>query len=315
MTVRLPPLSALRTFLVAATRLNFRQAAAELHVTPAAVSQQIRSLETHLGCPLFQRGTGGLRLTPAGAALLPGIRDGFASFAQALAQLPPRTLAATLQIGAPAAFASRWLVPHLGEFSRRHPEIALHLGSAPDYIDATASPQPVIPDTVDVLIRYGRGHYPGHPARRLLAEDYLPICRPTLLDPTRPFAAWLAAQALLHDVSIPLPEQRPSWGEWCRLAGCAGIDAGRGPSFSNAVLVHEAVLAGQGVALMQRAHIADDLEHGRLSVCHPQTLPSAYAYYLLLREPGNPAAETFADWLQTLCATREEAPAPGAPAV
>lgn len=311
MTVRLPPLSALRTFLAAATRLNFRQAAAELHVTPAAVSQQIRSLEEHLGCPLFVREPRGLRLTAAGVALLPGIRAGFASFAQALAQVPPAAPTASLHIGAPAAFASRWLVPHLGEFSRQHPEITLHLGSAPDYVDAREIPQPVLPDEIEVLIRYGHGRYPGHPSRRLLSGDYLPLCSPALFAPEQAFATWLASQTLLHDASIPHPEQRPSWAAWCRQAGLDGIDCQHGPSFSNAVLVHEAAVAGQGVALMQRAHVADDLACGRLLICHPQTLPSTYAYHLLLRQPETPAAKAFADWLQTLCARGEAAPVAG----
>ncbi|WP_371325308.1 LysR substrate-binding domain-containing protein [Dechloromonas sp. ZY10] len=305
MLPRLPPLSTLRTFLVAATRLNFRQAASDLHVTPAAVSQQIRSLEDYLGCSLFERSPRSLRLTPAGMALLPGIRDGFACFAEALAQLPAVRPEGTLHVGAPAAFASRWLVPHLGEFNRRHPEITLHLGSAPDYVDATVIPQPLIPDAVDVLIRYGHGHYPGQASLRLQTGDYLAVCAPALWRPELPFAAWLARQTLLHDASIPLPEQRPNWGEWCRLAGLDGINCRQGPSFSNAVLVHEAALAGQGVALMQRAHITDDLADGRLQICHRQALPSAYAYYLLLRQPATPAAKVFADWLQARCASAD----------
>ena len=302
MPQRLPPLSSLRTFLAAATHLNFRRAAEELHVTPAAVSQQIRGLETHLGHALFHREARGLRLTAAGEALLPGIRDGFACFAAAITALPEDQAHPPLRIGAPAAFASRWLVPHLGEFSRRHPDIALHLESAPTYIDGGPTPQNALPEGVDVAIRYGLGAYPGRTSRRLPTGDYWLTCHPALYRADQPLADWLAAQTLLHDESIPVAEHRPRWAAWGERAGIAGIDRQPGLRLSNAVLVHEAVLAGQGVALMQKAHIADDLACGRLICPSEITLPSAYAYHLLLRDPAAPASRRFADWLQALCA-------------
>lgn len=312
MPKRLPPLNALRSFLVAAEQLNFRRAALELHVTPAAISQQIRSLEAHLGSQLFIRDARGLRLTAAGEALLPQTREGFACLERAQAALIAGKPQAVLRIGAPAAFASRWLVAQLGDFSARHPQIALHLGSSADYIDSDDKAQLKLPPDIDVLIRYGSGDYASAQASRLLAEDYRAIGQPALFRRSQPFAEWLADQTLLHDDSLPEAGPRPSWSDWCRLAAVSGIDCQRGPRFSNTVLVREAALAGQGIALLQKMHIADDLAAGRLMLVHPRGLPSPCAYHLLLRDAGHPHALAFANWLRELCARREENQAPAA---
>src|SRR6185436_6235928 len=120
---RLPPLNALRAFEAAARHLSFKHAARELHVTPGAVSHQVKQLEDNLGLPLFRRLTRALELTPEGHVLVPKVQEGLRSLAEAVERVRTRGEARTLTVIAPPNFAARWLVPRLGSFTSHHPEI------------------------------------------------------------------------------------------------------------------------------------------------------------------------------------------------
>ena len=304
MAYRFPPLNALRAFESAARHLSFRRAAEELSVTPAAISQQIKLLESFVGQALFVRRTRALDLTPAGLAMLPKIRAGFDCLAEALATT--QAVAATsLTVTAPPSFASRWLVPRLPRFYAAHPEISLRLASSSDSVDRPGrvlrgmrSPR----DAGDaVAIRYGTGHYPGLQAEELFAPRWLPVCAPALLAGETPLRQPedLAAQTLIHDETIDAEGERPGWSDWLRRAGVAHIDARKGVFFSNAVLAVEAALAGQGVALALEVLVAADIAAGRLMVPFSLTIPSPYAYFLVasveMRE--RPAVAAFRSWL------------------
>src|SRR5690606_36510333 len=125
MVRRLPPLNALRAFEAAARHMSFAKAAEELHVTPAAVSHQIKALEAHLGTPLFRRLNKAVLLTEAAQILLPGLRDGFDRLAQAVAKLAEHEHGTTLAVSVTPAFGARWLLPRLDRFRARHPEIVV----------------------------------------------------------------------------------------------------------------------------------------------------------------------------------------------
>jgi LysR family glycine cleavage system transcriptional activator len=305
---RLPPLSTFRTFEAAARHLSFKKAAEELHVTPAAVSQQIKSLETYLGVSLFQRLPKALQLTEEGLAMFPKVRDGMDNFAAAV-ESTQRNNSLSLNVTAPPSFATRWLVPRLARFSLAHAEVAIRISSNPENIDG---PQTVLEMTLDgndprhetseVAIRFGTGIYPGYQVEKMLTPDYVLVCSPRLMDGETPLRtpADLVNHILIHDESIPAIEQRPSWHEWLKLAGVSGMDSERGPRFSNAILAQEAAAEGQGVALALRPQVEGEVAAGRLAIPFDIAMPSAYAYYLVIPQAiaERTVVRAFKEWLQ-----------------
>lgn len=309
MAYRLPPFSTFRTFEAAARHLSFKQAAEELHVTPAAVSQQIRTLESYLGVLLFQRRPKALQLTDDGLAMFPHIRAGLDCFATGVARTQHRQGLA-LNVTAPPAFAMRWLVPRLSRFSLAHPEVAIRISSDPDNIDGPETlpgPKPALIDpcheTSDVAIRFGTGLYPGYRVEKMLTPDYVLVCSPSLASGEPPLrtAQDLRGHILIHDESIPVVENRPSWHEWLKLAGVSGMDAERGPRFSNSILVIEAALEGQGLALVLKQQVEADVAAGRLLIPFAISMPSAYAYFLVIPEAvaGPAVVLAFEQWLRS----------------
>lgn len=308
MAYRLPPLSAFRTFEAAARHLSFKKAAEELHVTPAAVSQQIKNLETYLGVLLFHRLPKALQLTEEGLAMFPKVRDGMDCFAAAV-ESTRRDDALALNVTAPPAFATRWLVPRLARFSEVHTELAIRISSNAENIDGSQST--VLPvmevsalrhQVSEVAIRFGTGLYPGYQVEKLLTPDYVPVCSPSLLNGEPPLHAPgdLSRHILIHDESILAIEQRPSWHDWFKLAGVSGVDGERGPRFSNSILAQEAAIEGQGVALALRPQIEADVACGRLVIPFDISMPSTYAYYLVIPQAIAERAVVcaFKEWLE-----------------
>jgi LysR family glycine cleavage system transcriptional activator len=305
---RLPPLSTFRTFEAAARHLSFKNAAEELHVTPAAVSQQIKSLETYLGVSLFHRLPKALQLTEEGLAMFPKVRDGMDCFAAAV-ESTRRDDALALNVTAPPSFATRWLVPRLARFSLAHADVAIRISSNPENIDG---PQTALGPAMEandprheaseVAIRFGTGVYPGYQVEKMLTPDYVLVCSPRLLSGEPPLRTPgdLSRHILIHDESILAIEQRPSWHEWFKLAGVSGVDGERGPRFSNSILAQEAAMEGQGVALALRPQIEADVACGRLVIPFDISMPSNYAYYLVIPQAIVERAVVcaFRDWLQ-----------------
>lgn len=308
MTYRLPPLSALRAFEAAARHLSFKKAAEELHVTPAAISQQIKALEDYLGLALFRRLTRALELTAQGQAMLPMLRQGFDCLAAAVAATR-QGVPGTLTVTAPPSFASHWLVPRLPRLAAAYPDLPIRLVSSSDSVDKPG--ESVVfeadPRSVDgeVAIRYGTGHYPGLRVERLFAPDYVPVCSPGLAQAASlQQPADLCRQVLIHDETIVAGERSLGWPEWLAAAGVPAASCPRQVSFSNAVLVVDAAVAGQGVALSLRALVAADVAAGRLIIPFDLALPSPYAYFLVMPEASAARTEVAAlrQWLLAECA-------------
>jgi LysR family transcriptional regulator, glycine cleavage system transcriptional activator len=284
-----------------------------LHVTPSAVSQQIKTLEDWLDCRLFHRRQNLLQLTEEGLAMCSRVREGLDCFAAAVAATRHDT-APTLNVTAPPSFATRWLVPRLSRFSSAHPAVAIRVTSTVDNIDRpqTASgPKNALIDLRDdegeVAIRFGSGFCPGFEVEKILTPDFVVVCNPRLLTGESPLRtpADLSQHILIHDESIPSAGKVPIWSAWLKLARVEGIDSERGPRFSNTLLVIEAVLEGQGVALVPRPLVEADVAAGRLSLPFAIRLPSEYSYYLVV--PGALATRepvaAFRAWLQTEAAS------------
>src|SRR5690349_3450756 len=168
MPVRLPPLNALKAFEAAARLLSVKKAAAELSVTPAAVSHQIKALEQYLGVQLFHRQSRALELTDAARASLPKLREGFESLAQAVERLRAHKGGGMLMVSAAPSFAARWLMPRLHRFLDAHPSIdvrvSARLRQATQGRKGAMAERLTLEDWLadsDVAILYGRGDYPG----------------------------------------------------------------------------------------------------------------------------------------------------------
>src|SRR5574343_73023 len=285
MQARLPPLNALRAFEAAARLLSFKKAAAELSVTPAAISHQIKLLEEFLDLALFNRLTRALELTPAGAAMLPRVQEGFAALLAAVEATRRKETGGIVTLCAPPSFASRWLVPRLGSFTRAHPDIDLRLSSSVAMIDNIDRDSEPAGDEhgYDLMIRFGRGIYPGHAVDRLFSPAYIPVCSPALLDGDRPLRtpACLRGYTLIHDATVPELDDRPGWDQWLELAGVGYLkNEMRGIHFQDGALALAAAVAGQGVALAARPMISAEVSDGRLAIPFPLSIPSRYAYFV-----------------------------------
>lgn len=291
---RLPPLNALRAFEVAARHLSFTRAAAELHVTPAAVGQQVRLLEDFMGVPLFRRESRALVLTPAGQACLPGIREGFEHLITAVTEIGSPRDRGRLTISVAPSFAAKWLLPRLVDFEKRQGDIDVH-------VDASMLLANLGDGTVDLAIRYGAGQYPGLMVERLLAEEVYPVCSPALRDGPNPIRspADLVHHTLLHDDSPDNDPSCPTWSMWLRAAGVHGADTTRGPHFGQSSFALEAAALGRGVALAKGTIASADLAADRVVRLFEMSIPLAFAYYLVYPEAKSswPKVAAFRAWL------------------
>lgn len=295
MADRLPPLNALRAFATAARHLSIAKAAQELNVTPAAVSQQIKLLESHLGVALFRRLNRALALTEAGQACLPGLIDGFARLADAVARVALVTESGVLTVSVAPSFAAKWLVPRLDSFREACPGIDVRISASMQLTDFAR-------DAVDLAIRYGGGNYPGSQVERLLPEMVFPVCSPVLMQGKDALVSpdRLVAHTLLHDDNPEQDETCPDWRMWLRAAKVDGVDPGRGPRFNQSSLVLEAAINGRGVALAKSQLAAADLRAGRLVKPFELSFPVAFAYYIVCPHPSAelPKVRRFRTWLK-----------------
>ena len=293
MARRLPPLNALRAFEAAARHLSFTKAAQELHVTQAAISHQVKGLEEILGIQLFRRLNRRLALTEAGQAYLPPLRDAFDAIAGATQRLHEREESSALKISVLMSFASTWLLPRLFSFRRLHPEIDILVTASDALVDFEQ-------DEFDMALRYGLGSYPGLKVDFLMGDEIFPVCSPKLLEGPHPLhrPADLKHHTLLHDVVQGTPDD-PDWRLWLREAGVEGIDPTRGPGFSHGTFLLSAAVAGDGVALLRRSLVADDIKARRLVCPFGPVFPTRFVYSLVAppHKAELPKAVAFRDWI------------------
>lgn len=289
----LPPLTALRAFEAAARLSSFTRAARELHVTPAAVSHQIRGLEKYLGVTLFRRTTRRLELTEQGRVAAELFREGFEKLARGVSKLRAEEANESLTLSVTTAFATRWLVPRLGRFARRCPGIDLRVRAGTQPVDFDH-------DDVDVAVRIGRGGVAGATAIALFAESVAPLGSPAFIrQHGLRRAADLARAPLLHDDSMRRVSRPMRWSEWLAAAKVRGVDAdGPGMHFDDGHLVLQAAAAGRGVALGRLAYALDDLDARRLRMPFGPVLELDVQYFLLLPEARakEPAIAAVRDW-------------------
>lgn len=292
MGIRLPPLNALRAFECAARHLSFKRAAAELNVSPAAISHQIRLLESYVGASLFDRRPGSLTLTDQGRAALPRLHEGFRALADGANALRGSAdeRAAPLTIRAAPALAAKWLMPRLQRFLNGNREIEIHLDASMRAVDLRPATEGSrladAADEPDLDIRFGSGMHPGHRVDRLFSVSLLPVCPPEYLAGQTPLRspAELGNHTLLHDDAVAALPGNPGWDAWLRRAGATSVDCTRGQHFSHGALALDAAINGMGVALAMDVIAWDDLRAERVLQPFGIVLPLALAYYLVSAE-------------------------------
>jgi len=293
MSRRLPPLNSLRAFEVVSRHESFRAAAEELHVTAAAVSQQVKILEDHLGRQLLRRHSGGYSLTPDALAGLKQLRDGFDQLSAAVATMTTGALR-VLTVSAVPSLAAEWLVPRLQRLRELYPELDVLLHASRELVDLEHS-------RVDVGIRYGSGHYPGTCCERLFDEDLFPVYNPRLLKGRAPIKKPedLRSYPLIHIDWTPDRGRWPGWSDWLKAAGVTGVNVGKGLRFSDGALSLQAAVNGQGVALASHPLALDHLAAGRLVRPFQLSLTTEFAWYVACAKSraDEPDLLAFRRWL------------------
>jgi LysR family glycine cleavage system transcriptional activator len=292
---RLPPLTYLRGFEAAARHLNFEKAGDELAVTASAVGQQVKALEAWLGRPLFRRlPSKGVALTSVGERYASTLTELLDRLHEATARALRPENARVLTVSTMPSFAVNWLVPRLGNLRERHPDLDLRISLSTARTDFAR-------EDVDVVVRFGRGSWPGLRADLLMEETYFPVCSTALLnDPARPLRepSDLRHHTLLHEVVETVPDY-VTWERWLAAVGVDGIDTSHGPRFQHTFLSLQAAASGQGVALATSVLIGDYLDAGRLVRPFPHEVKGTHQYYVACPEASadRPAIADFRNWL------------------
>jgi LysR family glycine cleavage system transcriptional activator len=285
---RLPPLSALPLFEAAARHLNFSKAAAELNVTPGAISRAIKNLEDQLQVLLFERQTRSVQLTEVGEPYARAVRDALEQLAAATALATARHSSSTLNVSTSDGFAGRWLVPRLYRFHKSHEDIDVR-------VSTTGKLTNFLGDGIDVAIRYGGGSYPGLQSELLTGEEVFPVCSPKLLKGTR---ALRKPEDLKHHTLIR--DTYPiDWKAWLDSAGVKGVNPRKGLTFDSYTFAIEAAAQGEGVALGRSMLVGGDLAAGRLVRPFKHSLKAASSFYLVYPPDAirQRKVKAFRDWL------------------
>jgi LysR family transcriptional regulator, glycine cleavage system transcriptional activator len=286
---RLPRLSGLLVFEAAARHLNFTNAARELKVTQAAVSQQVRALETELGVALFLRYHRGLELTQEGHRLYRAAAMSLECLATATDDIRASNRP-TIRIGITSAIATFWLVPRLPAFRGRHPEIDVHIVASELGFQAVA-------DRADVGIAFGRGTWPGFRASFLREGDAFPVCSPVYLLSRPPL---VDVAQLLDEVLLVMDDNRVTlidWSLWFASHGIRNTNRRR-IRFNSLPLLLQAACEGQGIGLGWSLLTDDLLTRGALVRPVNASLRTRGAYYLVVAENrSGPEIQAFQSWI------------------
>jgi len=268
---RIPSLNALRAFAVAGVHLNLRAAAAELFVTPSALSHQIRNLEEQLGIKLFIRSRQGLTLTATGKVLHPQVSAAFNQLREAIHSIKPQHHSGTITVSMLSTFAMRWFIPRLYRFQQKYPDIKVRISTSIELVDFKQ-------EDVDCAIRSGQGSWPDTHALRLLDEQFTPVCSPSLPTGDAPLnqPSDLAGHTLLHSKMRP-----DDWQAWLSAEGLADLKPRQDQEFETRNFAIAAAIRGLGVAIIDPLLVQEELKDRRLIQPFTHTLPTTSAYYLV----------------------------------
>ncbi len=288
MKKKLPPLNWLRSFEATARHLNFTHAAGELNLTQAAISQQVKGLESQLGMTLFTRLPRGLELTDAGKAYLPVVHECIRRLATATDEIFGQGKARLLTVRCNLVFFTTWLAPRLHRFRQRYPEIGIRFTSN-IWVEDDAK-------EADMEIRYGKGTWPGLEADRLSWDDLFPVCSPLLAGGRQPPASpeQLGEYTILHVIGY-----EEGWGYWLDQAGFGHIKSGQELQFDTLISALEIARQGGGIALGRTSLVQEMMRKGELIAPFGFSVATSEAFHLV--RPAfkyiHPHAEIFRSWI------------------
>jgi LysR family glycine cleavage system transcriptional activator len=298
---KLPPLTELRAFEAAARHLSFKKAAAELGVTPTAISHQIKLLERHCGQLLFRRLPRPVALTWAGERLFPVVRDGFESFHQTISGIRSGPSGARLRVTATNAFAARWLVPRLPTWRDAHPRLKLDILGTDQVLSLESN-------EADVSIRYVRRAPSDGPSTELARDRFLVVAAPTLVGKLRkPLTPTELSRFPLIEAEWPASDvEAPTWQRWQAVARkrhtqVPDLSALVSFNFREELHAIEAAVSGQGIAICSDVLVAPELAGRALVKVASVTLPG-YGFYLVHRRghPKMAAINSFVAWVRAV---------------
>ncbi|HEV7715304.1 MAG TPA: transcriptional regulator GcvA [Steroidobacteraceae bacterium] len=284
----LPSMSSLRAFEAAARHLSFSRAAEELSLTQSAISRQMRTLETLLRVKLFHRMRQRLTLTEAGIAYLPQVLDCLSRLEAATLELISHQGAGgVLNLAILPTFGTRWLIPRMGSFARAHPHVTVNFSTRAVMFDFAT-------ERLDAAIHFGDVGWPGVVSHRLMGEDVVLVCAPSLVRKRLRSLKDLAHHTLLQHTTRPY-----AWQEWFAAVGVQDINPLKGPRFEHFSMVIQAAVAGLGVAVIPEFLVPRELADGELVMPFVHPVRSAQAYYLVHPEEKRdlPALRAFREWL------------------
>ncbi|MCD5970080.1 MULTISPECIES: LysR substrate-binding domain-containing protein [Pseudomonas syringae group] len=285
----------LQVFACAARHLSFTRCADELHVTPGAISQQMRQLEERLGFALFHRVGRGLELTAEGQRLAIVANEVHSRIDDELRLLHSGRIGGVFKLRCIPSFLSKWLMPRLPQLEQAFPDIQLR-------IIAEDSSGSLRDDDFDLAIDLNDGSYPGLMTTSLLEEELFPVCSPALQAGKPPLdtPSQLVHYPLLHDITAWRGSyEYAEWEFYLNAIGASGVDVRRGHTFNRNHLTIEAAIMGMGVAIARKALITNELEEGSLIIPFGHPIAARKKYVLVYREGAlqTPARRAVHDWL------------------
>jgi len=282
-------LGPLRVFDAVCRAKGVSRAAQLLHVTPGAVSQQIKQLEVGLGANLFQKSGRRIELTAVGERLARRVTEAFDRLSDALDDVSDNLIERRLRLKVTPSLAIRWLVPRLHGFYAHHPDIDIEIATI-------AVADDVRLEGADCAIRHGMGEWADVDLDHLFDDEFLPVCAPSVARQLQSPQDLLQAN-LLHSMLRP-----EAWPLWFSSAGLAEPPRLKGITLANAALCYQAAAEGLGVAIAQRAYVEDDLRIGRLVIAVDHIARTELGYYLVcdpLKATTAPV-RLFRDWIRSV---------------
>jgi LysR family glycine cleavage system transcriptional activator len=297
---KLPPLNELAAFEAIARHRSFTKASQELFLTPSAVSQRLRQLESRLETQLIVRTTSSVQLTPQGVSYLETVREALSKLALASENLTEKGTSRRLRLGVVPALASNWLIYRLGAFHRQLPGIDLDIQSAIGMAKIEAG-------EVDIAIRWGKGGWPGLEQFKLFPDELLAVCSPAYLKA----AGTLRCPADLQNAVLLRNAIQP-WKPWFEKAGLNWPEPGHGPSFNDSTLALQAAIESHGVALGRRLLVEHLLEQGCLVQLFDISATIEEAFYVVYRKDSleRPEVSAFVDWIKSVAQKEQRAARP-----
>ena len=284
------PLNALRTFEAVANQLSFSKGAETLHVTPAAVSSQIRLLEERLNQPLFIRHGKQVSLTRAGQKLLPGVQRGLAELRKAMRSIEQDLSEGVLNVSMVPTFLQKWMMPRLSSFYESQSHIDLRINADNTLVNFEEA-------DFHAAIRFGAGRWPGLKCVKLLDDWILPVCSPQLLEEIGPIRS--IEELRQHDMLFVESEV---WNNWFKSLGESGENR-RWPLLNDSLSILMAAEQGQGIALSRWSLVARDIQAGRLVRPIPRVVKTEWSYYFV--SPPHlfdiPKVVVFRQWMEECC--------------